>query len=125
MRHSGKYATGVKYDKRTGYHTIRSHEMRAVKTHRFNGKLWDVDVEGCKGVCQTGLDRPVLSIARPVATMKESLPYGNDKYARLMLITLLHECLHASDWDKSEKVVDRTAVDVGRLLWRLGYRRCP
>lgn len=98
--------------------------MRQVRTHRFNGKLWDIDIEGDKGACQIGLDRPVLRIARPVVTMKESLPYGDDKHARLMLTVLLHECLHASDWDKSEKVVDQTAVDVGRLLWRLGYRRC-
>ena len=66
---------------------------------------------------------PCITIARPEVTMTESLPYGNGKHARLMLITLLHECLHASNWDKSEKVIDRTAVDIGKLLWRLGYRR--
>jgi len=98
--------------------------MRKVRTHRFNGKLFAIDVDGFKG--QTSLknqDLPIIVIARPEVTMTSSLPYGDGKHARLMMITLLHEGLHASDWNKSEKVVDRTAVDIGKLLWRLGYRR--
>jgi len=98
--------------------------MRCVKTHRFNNIKFTIDVEGCKGsTSPKKLDLPEIVIARPIITMKESLPYGDTKYARLMAITLLHECLHASDWNKSEKVVDRTATDIGNLLWRLGYRR--
>lgn len=98
--------------------------MRKVRTHRFNNIKYAIDVDGFKG--QTSLkkqDLPTIVIARPEITMTESLPFGEGKHARLMLITLLHECLHASNWDKIEKVVDRTAVDVGKLLWRLGYRR--
>lgn len=97
--------------------------MRKVKTHRFNGIQYAIDVEGFKGETTKVLGLPRIIIARPEVTMTESLPYGNDKHARLMLITLLHECLHASNWDKTEKVVDRTAVDIGKLLWRLNYRR--
>lgn len=98
--------------------------MRKVHTHRFNGVKYEIDVGGFKGECtQKTLDLPRIIIARPEVTMTESLPYGEDKHARLMFITLIHECLHASNWDKSERVVDRTAVDIGKLLWRLGYRR--
>jgi len=97
--------------------------MKTVKTHRFNGVQYAIDVEGFKGETTKVLGLPRIAIARPTITMKESLPCGNDKYARLMLITLLHEMLHASNWNKFEKVVDRTAVDIGKLLWRLGYRR--
>ena len=97
--------------------------MRKVRTHRFNGVQYEIDVEGFKGETTKVLGLPCIAIARPEVTMTESLPYGNDKHAQLMLITLLHEILHASNWNKSEKVVDRTAVDMGKLLWRLGYRR--
>lgn len=98
--------------------------MRKVRTHRFHGKLFAIDVDGFKG--QTSMkhqDLPCIVIARPEVTMTKSLPFGDRKHARLMFITLLHECLHASNWNKTEKVVDRTAVDIGNLLWRLGYRR--
>jgi len=94
-----------------------------VRTHRFNGVQYAVDVEGFKGETTKVLGLPRIAIARPEVTMTESLPYGDGKHARLMLITLLHECLHASNWSASEKRVDRTAVDIGKLLWRLGYRR--
>lgn len=98
--------------------------MSKVRTHRFNGVKYVIDIEGFKGqTSQKKQDLPCIVIARPEVTMNESLPYGDDKHARLMLITLLHECLHASNWNKSEKVVDRTAMDIGKLLWRLGYRR--
>jgi len=96
----------------------------AVRTHRFNNIQYTIDVEGFKGETrQKCQDLPCIIIARPDVTMKESLPYGDGKHARLMLITLLHECLHASNWSATEKRVDRTAVDIGKLLWRLGYRR--
>lgn len=95
-----------------------------VRTHRFNGARYAIDIEGFKGqITPKKTDLPCITIARPDITMTESLPYGDGKHARLMLITLLHECLHASNWNKSEKVVDRTAVDIGKLLWRLGFRR--
>ncbi len=98
--------------------------MRQVRTHKFNKIKYEIDVAGFKGeTIQKKQDLPCITIARPTITMTESLPYGNSKHARLMLDTLLHECLHASNWDKSEKVVERTATDTGKLLWRLGYRR--
>jgi len=98
--------------------------MSNIRTHKFNKVKYAIDVEGFKGeTAQKKQDLPRIVIARPDITMSESLPYGNGKYARLMLITLLHECLHASNWDRTEKVIDRTAEDIGKLLWRLGYRR--
>ena len=98
--------------------------MRRVRTHRFNKVKYEINIECFKGeTAKKKQDLPRIIIARPVVTMTESLPFGNSKHARLMLSTLLHECLHASNWNKSEKVVDRTAVDIGNLLWRLGYRR--
>ena len=38
------------------------------------------------------------------------------------LDVIIHEILHAADWDKTEEWVDSTASDIARVLWRLGYR---
>jgi hypothetical protein len=38
------------------------------------------------------------------------------------LDALIHEMLHASCWDLAEETVERTATDMARALWRLGYR---
>ena len=39
------------------------------------------------------------------------------------LITLIHEMLHAEDWNATEGKVTRAADEIGRALWRCGYRR--
>lgn len=39
------------------------------------------------------------------------------------LDTLIHEMLHACDWEKSEKWVSNTATDIARVLYSLGYRK--
>ena len=39
------------------------------------------------------------------------------------LEVVLHECLHAADWHKDEEWVERLAVDLAKILWKLGYRR--
>jgi hypothetical protein len=39
------------------------------------------------------------------------------------LITIIHESLHAEDWSVSDGVVDRVSAEIGKLLWRFGYRR--
>ncbi len=38
------------------------------------------------------------------------------------LHTMIHEFLHASLWDLDEEAVDRVSGDIGKALWRLGYR---
>jgi hypothetical protein len=40
-----------------------------------------------------------------------------------MLDTIVHEALHASRPELDEDAVTKTANDVSRLLYRLGYRR--
>lgn len=96
--------------------------MRQVRTHRFNKVKYYIGVdEPYIGWC----DRPKTPDPKeyPAIRMPEGLTCGNSKKAKADLAILLHECLHASDWSKTEKVVDRTAVDISSLLWRLGYRR--
>ena len=38
-----------------------------------------------------------------------------------LLETLIHEGLHASDWDKTEEAVDTIACDIASFLRRIGF----
>lgn len=40
-----------------------------------------------------------------------------------LLIDIIHEVLHAEHPDKSEEWVQRTADNVGKVVWGEGYRR--
>lgn len=41
---------------------------------------------------------------------------------RARLETVIHEALHAQTWTRSEEDVRRSARELSKLLWRLGYR---
>ena len=42
---------------------------------------------------------------------------------RDLIDTVIHEALHASRKDLSERAVSRLAGDVSTVMWSLGYRR--
>src|SRR5260370_33185951 len=58
-------------------------------------------------------------------------PTSTDKRIRIKrglsdretLETVIHEALHAADWQKDESWIEEVANDIARFLWRLGYRR--
>ncbi len=82
--------------------------------HKFMGRKYLVDVfQPFEGIC----DPPDVLPDRAIR-----LPNGLDG-SRKSLIILIHEAIHACDWNKSEADVKRTAEDIGKLLWKLGYRR--
>jgi hypothetical protein len=39
------------------------------------------------------------------------------------LDVLLHELLHACNWQLAEEHITQIATDIARALWRLGYRQ--
>ena len=39
------------------------------------------------------------------------------------LDTIIHECLHATDWHKDESWVTEVSADIAAVLWKLGYRK--
>ena len=87
-----------------------------VKSHTFCGRRYDIDIldgQILHGIC-TKRNPPGRSeiIIAPKINSQEGI------------ITVVHEALHASRWRMQEKTVDRIATDLGRFLWRLGYR-CP
>jgi len=95
--------------------------MRKVRTHKFNGIKYFIDLEPYIGWC----DKPDSPDPKeyPAIGLPNGLAFGDTPKAKEGLKTLLHECFHAENWSKSEGEVERVAIDVGNLLWRLGYRR--
>ncbi len=82
-----------------------------VRTATFNGRQYKIFLrEPVDGACATYTLERAIEIFTPLDTQNG-------------LVTLIHESLHAGNWAKSEETVDRTSKDIGRLLWRLGYRR--
>lgn len=83
-----------------------------VKSHFFNHVRYEIDTEPVNGSCQHPENKgtPTLSVN------------VDDKKTLKFLRILIHESLHASNWHSSEEKVTQTANDIGRLLWRMGFR---
>lgn len=96
--------------------------MKKVRTHSFNGVRYKIGVDD---PYDAWCDPPRKPQKRefPAIRLCDGLPFGNNRRAKNGLIALIHECLHASDYNTHENTVERVSMDIGRLLWRLGYRR--
>ena len=86
-------------------------KTRPLLTHTFNGHKYTIVVrpEGIDGIC----DQP---------GEKDTLIIATEPNTRNGLITAIHEAMHASDYHKKEADIDRCSKDIGRFLWRMGYR---
>jgi hypothetical protein len=83
-----------------------------VKTHTFCGKKYEIQFDCCDGFCE----EPFPTVPSLWVNMEEL----SDKE---QLRVLIHESLHACNWDKSEPIVHQTSKDIARFLWRVGYRK--
>lgn len=83
--------------------------MAVVKTHTFNNVKYHIIIDELDGNCDTD-NKHWLIIERDLTT-------------KAGLETAIHEALHACSWMSKEEKVDRTAKDIARFLWRLGYRK--
>lgn len=86
-----------------------------VKTHTFDGKKHRIYIGPVEGICfqsdQKEKDYEIFLLS----PLKE----------KNGLITALHEALHASDFNMKEEKVERISKEIGRFLWRIGYRWRP
>jgi len=85
-----------------------------IKTATFNGRKYRIEIS-------KPLDGSVDAY-----TMSDNQRYiyitVDDLNTRNGLTTLIHEFLHAENWVESEDVVDRISTEIGRALWRMGWR---
>ena len=79
-----------------------------MKTATFNGRQYRITVDDLDGNCDT--DNYFWLIVE------------RDLSKRVGLETAIHEALHACNWHAKEELVEVTARDIARFLWRLGYR---
>ena len=93
-----------------------------VKTHKFNGVKFNINLDEIYGLCDEPITQKTLK-ETPVIRITRGLPYSNKRGAKTGLITLIHECLHAERWLTTENKIEQISNDIGSLLWRLGYRR--
>ncbi len=84
-------------------------KKKALKTHTFNGRKYIIDVDFLDGWCDQ-------------FKLKHRLQILADLKTKDGLITAIHEALHAENWCKSEKVIDKVSTEIGNFLWRLGFR---
>lgn len=97
-------------------------QKNRIRTHSFNGVRYQVRADSpIDGWC----DPPHKPEKKdfPSIWLPIGLPSGNSRRAKNGLISLIHECLHASNYNTHENTVEHVSKDMGRLLWRLGYRR--
>lgn len=80
-----------------------------VLTHTFNGRLYHIMIDEYDGWADVDDDYSIV--------INGKLDSQRD------LIALIHESMHAGNWDKHEETIDRSSKEIGRLIWRLGFRR--
>jgi hypothetical protein len=85
---------------------------KLIKTATFNKRKYNVYMGKLKG-CTTVGELPVNELYVRTDHLQD----------RMLLNTLIHESIHACDWDAPEKKVQQMATDIARFLWRVGYRR--
>jgi len=84
----------------------------SVRTHTFCGNKYEIDFDECAGFCEEPHPKmPTLYVGMNELSEPEQLR------------VLIHESLHACDWQKQEVLVHQTSKDIARFLWRLGYRK--
>lgn len=83
-----------------------------VQTATFSKRKYNIYIGKLKG-CTTVSELPV----------NELYVRTDHLSGRIMLNTLIHESIHACDWNASETKVQQMATDISRFLWRLGYRQ--
>jgi len=88
--------------------------MSIVRSHTFNGRKLKIDL--CETECDGLVDCPYGNDAVPTMRI-----FG-DLNTRTGLETVIHETLHVLRWSETEAVIDKTANELARFLWRLNYR---
>lgn len=88
-------------------------KRRERKTVTIHGRRWKLErptrvSKGYAGMCDINL-------------RKIQIRKGLNEWQ--FLVVLIHECLHAADWNQSEEWVTQTAYDLAGAIWDSEYKR--
>lgn len=86
------------------------------------GKCWDLKFVSKKEMKDRGMSRAWGYCDPPDAARKEIVILDSLK-PETELEVLAHEVAHAADWSKDEQWIEDFAIDLARILTRLGYSR--
>lgn len=89
-------------------------KRKRIRTHKFSTGVHKIEFERIYGLH--------LRPDRPGEIVPMSVSLDPSLKGCKFLDLALHEGLHAEGFE-DEKVVDRTATNLAKFLWRLGYRR--
>jgi hypothetical protein len=93
-------------------------EMRV----RIGGKRWNLVRKAIKH--KTAEGHKIYGYCDPPCTKSKRIVVDKHLNGEVELETFLHELLHASCWPLlDETFVNDTAVDLARILYRIGYRK--
>ena len=96
--------------------------------HRLFHKIWDVifvapSLLNGKKKCKS--DEVTCGDCDDPSTPNKKIRIANGLTPIEQLEVVIHECLHASDWFKDEEWIKVVAIDIARLLWKMGWRLTP
>ena len=90
----------------------------AVRTHNFSTGKFDILVEDIDGLC--------CDSDNPSEEPEKSITISPKLKGRYRMEVIMHECLHAEypsiKGNSEEEWVDVAALNISKLLWRMGYR---
>jgi len=90
----------------------------AVRTHNFSTGKFDILVEDIDGLC--------CDSDNPPEEPEKSITISPKLKGRYRMEVIMHECLHAEypsiKENSEEEWVDIAALNISKLLWRMGYR---
>ena len=90
---------------------------KKINSHIFNGKRYKIEFKNRKVIVTMGDCDPPNEKNRKIRLWTKGIT------KRKFLVNCIHEALHAEDWEMSESKVQRISSDIGRFLWRLGYKK--
>ena len=89
-----------------------------VKTHKFSTGKFKILIEDIDGLC--------CDTDNPPEEEEKSITISPKLRGRYKLEVIIHECLHAEypsiKSQNEEEWVDTAALNISKLLWRMGYR---
>lgn len=80
------------------------------------GKKWDFKFVNYLGP-DTGGDVDSHDTKNKTMRIVKGLPIEEE------LRLIIHECLHAADWHRTEEFVDDVSTDIAKILIKLGYTK--